>query len=68
MGRIGLAQGVPVWADWYSIDGSHGTNSRPPTTRAPAAFHAARLAAASRPRNACHSTISPAAASSHSAQ
>ncbi len=34
VGRTALAHGVPVWADWSSITGSHGTSSTPPQTTA----------------------------------
>ncbi|MEZ5141928.1 MAG: hypothetical protein R2726_05330 [Acidimicrobiales bacterium] len=65
VGRSALAHGVPVWADWYSIVGSHHANSSPPAITATAARRAARRTASSGDRRHATPRTTTTAPSSH---
>ncbi len=64
-GRIGLAQGLPVWAAWSANDESHGTNASEPMPIAISTRTAADLVLASRSRSKIKTTV---AATRYSAQ
>ncbi len=64
-GRIGLAQGLPVWAAWSANDDSHGTNANDPMPIATSTRTAAGLVLVFRSRSAINTTV---AATRYSAQ